>query len=360
MTSVMDADEPSIRALQQRITLLEQGMKQAAHIRDMWRKSTDELQATKAELSESLAQLTTAHEELGRKSDALELANTKLKEEIALRERMEAELRLAQKLESIGQLAAGIAHEINTPIQYISDNTRYLSDAFDSFVALFKQLLPLADQAADHDNVIAQAVETIRSGDLADLAEDVPEAIAETLDGIGQVADIIKSMKEFSHMGSQEKTAVDINHALETTATVARGEWKHLAEIEWQLAKHLPAVNAVAAELTQVFLNLLINAAHAVAAAHGASGVGPGLIRIATTVEDDGVMVRITDNGIGIPDDAKEHIFDPFFTTKDVGEGSGQGLSVARSIIVNHHNGMIDAESVRGVGTTLSVWLPLS
>jgi signal transduction histidine kinase len=356
----MDTGEASIRALQQRITLLEQGMKQAAHIREMWRKSSDELQATKAELSESLAQLTTAHEELGRKTDALELANTKLKEEIALRERMEAELRLAQKLESIGQLAAGIAHEINTPIQFIGDNTLYLSEAFDSFVALFNQLQPLADQATDPSAAIAEAVDMIRSGDLADLAAEVPEAITETLDGIEQVATIINSMKEFSHMGSQKKSTVDINHALETTATVARGEWKHIAKIEWQLDEQLPVIDAVAAELNQVFLNLLINAAHAVAAARGASSDGLGLIRIATTVENDGIMVRITDNGIGIPDDVKEHIFDPFFTTKDVGEGSGQGLSVARSIVVNHHHGKIDAESVSGVGTTLSVWLPIS
>jgi len=356
----MDADEASIQILQQRVTLLEQGIKQAAHIREMWRKSADELKATKAELSDSLALLTTAHEDLRDKSDALELVNTKLMDEIALRERMEAELRLAQKLESIGHLAAGIAHEINTPIQYISDNTLYLSAAFDSFVTLFNQLLPLADDTVDHAMLIAEAVETLKTGDLADPAEDVPDAIAETLEGIEQVASIVKSMKEFSHLGSQEKCSVDVNHALETTATVARGEWKHAAEIEWQLAENLPEIYAVAAELNQVFLNLLVNAAHAVAAAHGTSGDGPGLIRIATTVEGDGVVVRLTDNGIGIPDDVKEHIFDPFFTTKDVGEGSGQGLSVARSIVVNHHDGMIDAESVPGVGTTLSVWLPLS
>lgn len=360
MTGAVNADEVSIQALQQRITLLEQGIKQAAHIREMWRISADELKATKAELSDSLAQLTTAHEELRHKSDDLELVNTKLRDEIALRERMEAELRLAQKLESIGQLAAGIAHEINTPIQYIGDNTLYLSAAFDSFLALFNQLLLLADDTVDQATLIAEAMETVTTGDLADLAEDVPDAIAETLEGIEQVASIVKSMKEFSHRGSQEKGSVDINHALQTTVTVARGEWKHAAEIEWQLADDLPEICAIGAELNQVFLNLLVNAAHAVAAAYGTGGDGPGLIRIATTVERDGVMVRLTDNGIGIPDSVKEHIFDPFFTTKDVGEGSGQGLSVAHSIVVNHHHGMIDAESVPGVGTTLSVWLPLS
>lgn len=357
MTDTSSSDEATIRALRQKIALLEQGMKQAAHVRELWGKAVSDLKATKVELKSSLAQLTAAHGELAQKNASLEQLNKQLQEEMALRARMEVELRLAQKLESIGQLAAGLAHEINTPIQYIGDNTLYLDAAFNSYLALFNQLRPLADGDAEEGSPLAEVLELIRSESLADLAEDVPEAIAETLEGVSEVAAIVKSMKEFSHQGSAEKAPVDINHALETTVTVARGEWKKVAEIEWDLDERLPVVSAISAEINQVFLNLLVNAAHAVAKVHtGDDDIG--WIRITTTARDDGVAVRIADNGIGIPDDIMELIFDPFFTTKDVGEGSGQGLSIARSIVVDHHHGTIDVTSEPGAGATFTVWLP--
>ena len=226
MTITSSTDEATIRALQQKVALLEQGMKQAAHVRELWGKAVRELKATKAELKESLTGLTAAHQELEAKSISLVRLNQQLQEEMALRERMEVELRLAQKLESIGQLAAGIAHEINTPIQYIGDNTRFLSSAFESFLALFERLRPLIDANGDGIPAVAEAIEfadaieIIRDQGLADLAEDIPDAIAETLEGIQQVSEIVGCMKEFSHHANTEKSPVDINRSLQTTVTL--------------------------------------------------------------------------------------------------------------------------------------------
>lgn len=353
-------DEATVRALEQKIALLEQGMKQAAHVRELWGKAVRELKATKVELKKSIAELTTTQEELEQKNESLEQLNIQLKAEIELRERMEVELRLAQKLESIGQLAAGIAHEINTPIQYIGNNTQYLGSAFESYLALFNQLRPLAELATVPGEPIAGAIEIMRDRHLDDLAEDIPEAIAETLEGIEHVAQIVKSMKEFSSNETHEKGPVDINHALETTVNVARSEWKDVAEIEWRLSQDLPEVYAVRVELNQVFLNILINAAQAVGVANLQRDNQLGVITIATGVDGDGVAVKVTDTGVGIPPEIKDQIFDLFFTTKDVGIGSGQGLSIAHSIIVDHHDGRIEVDSEPGIGATFTVWLPAS
>ncbi len=358
MTTTSSSDEVTVDALQQKIFLLEQGLKQSAHLRELWTNAVRELKATRAELRRSLERLTEAHEQLEQKSVSLERLNQHLSEEMELRERMETELRLAQKLESIGQLAAGLAHEINTPIQYIGDNTRYLGTDFDACLALFDQLRPILDENADPAILLDRARQIVETEDLAGLAEDVPDALTETLEGIEQVAEIVSSMKEFSHHGTQGKTPVDINRALQVTATVARSEWKDVAEIEWQLAE-LPDVYAVGAELNQVFLNLLVNAAQAVAEAAKKRTSPPGVIKITTAVAAGGVSVEVTDNGIGVPDDVKEHIFDLFFSTKDVGVGTGQGLSIARSIVVDRHNGTIDMVSEPGVETSFVIWLPI-
>jgi len=353
------SDIATIKALRQKVALLEQGMQQAAHVRQLWGKAVKDLKATKAELKTSLAQLTAAHEELAHKNASLEQLNKQLQEEMAIRERMEIELRLKQKLESIGQLAAGLAHEINTPIQYIGDNTLYLDTAFHSYLTLFDQLRPLIESNGSDSAPLAGVRETIENERLADLAEDVPEAIAETLEGVAEVAAIVQSMKEFSHKGSANRGPVDINHALETTVNVARGEWKKAAVINWDLDRRLPTIYAVGAELNQVFLNLLVNAAHAVAEKYGTGDNPTGAISITTAARDGGVEVQVSDNGTGIADDIIDLIFDPFFTTKDVGEGSGQGLSIARSIVVERHGGSIDVVSEPGAGATFTVWLPI-
>ncbi len=333
-------------------------MAQAAHVREMWRRSVDELKATKADLNASLSALTVAHDQLERESAAVQRLYTELQEETALRERIETELRLAQKLESLGGLAAGIAHEINTPIQFISDNTAFLRTAFDSFAHWFDHLHSLVEDDANLQSLVAEVAKMTGSGELSDLVDEVPEAIDETLEGIEQVSDIVKSLKEFAQPGTQQRGPTDINHLLHVSVTVARCEWKNVAAIEWQLAERLPEVYAVAAELNQVFLNVVVNAAHALAARTGQDSRDPGSIRIETSCERDGVLVRIRDTGIGMSKDVMAHIFDPFYTTKDVGQGKGQGLAIAHSIVVGHLGGRIDVESKPTIGTTFSIWLP--
>ena len=335
------ADQPTVEQLQQRIVLLEQGMSQATNLREMWSKAVRDLKATKAELKE--------------KNEALGELNQQLKDEMALRERMEAELRLAQKLESIGQLAAGIAHEINTPIQFIADNTQYLGDAFVSYQALVDQLKPLAESVGETADAIGPVLEVLERERLDELAEDVPDAIEDTIEGIQHVARIVKSMKEFAKRGGEGKAPTDINQALETTVTVAGAEWKGVADVQWDLDAGVPEVHAAADELKQVFLNLIINAAEAISAADR----DQGLISIGTATDGDGVTVSIEDNGTGIPPELLDQIFDPFVTTKDVVAGAGQGLSIAHSVIVDHHKGRINADSVPGEGATFKLWLPI-
>lgn len=359
----MTAPAPSdgeVAVLQQKIALLEQGMGQAARIRELWAKSVRELKETKAELKQSLQQLADAHSELTEKNNVLEHLNGQLREEMAFREKVEAERLLSQKLESIGQLAAGIAHEINTPIQFIGDNARFLQTAFDGLQQLLVALDPehRAEEGTEATR-LAAVFAAADAGDLLGIAEDVPDAIAESLEGLDQVATIVKSMKEFSYQGSQTRTLVDINRALETTAVVATGEWRKVAEIDWQLDEELPQIYGVGAELNQVFLNLVVNAAHAVAESLERNGRGKGRISVVTEGDAAGVTVTVADDGVGIPESLRDQIFDPFFTTKDVGAGTGQGLTVARSIVVEHHGGTIDFCSEVGVGTSMKVWLPI-
>lgn len=250
---------------------------------------------------------------------------------------LENTLKQAQKLESIGQLAAGIAHEINTPIQYIGDNTTFLSDAFQD---LFSALQSIKNEVPDFEF----------------LTTEVPKAVEQTLDGVKQVSRIVKAMKDFAHPGTEEKTPLDLNRAIDNVVTVAKNEWKYFAEVVTDLDPLIPPVPALPGELNQVFLNLLVNAVHAIQAA-GKAGLGK--ITIATKRIGNSVEVRLTDSGSGIPERIRDRIFDPFFTTKPVGQGTGQGLSIAHSVVVQRHGGSISFETELGVGTTFIVSLPL-
>lgn len=235
-----------------------------------------------------------------------------------------------QKLESVGQLAAGIAHEINTPTQFVGDNTRFLSDAFDDLMRLLDDVEQLVEaaQKTDIDPTLLDAVERARtSADVDFLRQEVPKAIEQSLEGIQRVSKIVYAMKAFSHPDIAEKMATDLNAAIETTVTVARNEWKYVADVELELDPTLPAVTCCPGEINQVLLNLIVNAAHAIAEKVGAKGADKGKITIATKTDDDAVEVRVTDNGTGIPEEHHRRMFTPFFTTKAVGKGTGQGLS---------------------------------
>jgi signal transduction histidine kinase len=292
-----------------------------------------------------------------------------IKEDITERKRaeqeraaLEVQLRQAQKLEAIGQLAAGIAHEINTPTQYIGDNLHFVQDAIHDLSPVLGQLgrfLEATKQNAVTGQMVQELESSVRAADLDYLLAEVPRALEQSLDGVRRVAKIVQAMKEFSHPGSEKMTVVDLNRAIESTITVARNEWKYVADVVTDFDPVLPAVPCLPGEFNQVILNLLINAAHAIGDVVGRGERGKGSITVSTRHFDDQVEVRIRDTGTGIPEAARSRIFDPFFTTKPVGKGTGQGLAIARSVIVDKHGGSIDFETEMGKGTTFIIRLPL-
>jgi len=292
----------------------------------------------------------------------LEEQNRKLEEAHNALKKTQSQLLHAQKMESIGQLAAGVAHEINTPIQYIGDNTRFLRDNFQEIARALKssvELVATAKRNALTPELINQTEQAIAATDIGYLIEQIPAAITETLEGVDRVAKIVRAMKEFSHPGTKEKTAVDINHAIETTALVARNEWARIANLTTDLDTTLPQVPCLAGEVNQVILNIIVNAAHAIAETPTVKQGGKGAITIRTRRVGDWAEIYVSDTGSGIPESARDKIFDPFFTTKDVGKGTGQGLFIAHDVVVKKHRGTIAFETELGQGTTFIIRLPL-
>lgn len=275
---------------------------------------------------------------------------------------MDMQLRQAQKLEAVGQLAAGIAHEINTPTQYVGDNTRFLKDAFTDLHKILdshKELLTAAEKNAVTPELLARVRAVLAAADFQYLSEQIPSAINETLEGVERVTKIVRAMKEFSHPGGKEKSAVDINKAIESTVTVARNEWKYVAEMKLELDTNLPLVPCFLGEFNQVILNLVINAAHAIGDVVKQTGGAKGLITISTRCDGSEVEVRVSDTGTGIPENVRPRIFEPFFTTKALGKGTGQGLAIVYGSIVKKHGGKVSFETETGRGTTFILRLPL-
>ena len=260
---------------------------------------------------------------------------------------LERQLAQTQKLESIGQLAAGIAHEINTPIQYIGDNGKFLEGAFRDLVKFTEANRTHGNNDGDNDRVFSY------------LRDEVPKAIEQLLEGVDHVARIVLAMKEFSHPGPAEKIPVDINRAIESTILVSKNEWKYLADLTTDFVQDLPPVPCLAGEFNQVILNLIVNAAHAISDVVRDSG-GMGRIHITTRRDRSIVEIRVSDTGCGISKANQSKIFDPFFTTKPVGKGTGQGLAIAYGVIVQKHGGAIQVESEPGIGTTFIIRLPLA
>jgi two-component system, NtrC family, sensor kinase len=265
------------------------------------------------------------------------------------REELEADLRQAQKLESLGTMAGGIAHELNTPIQFVTDNTRYLSTAFDSCLAAIRDL---------QSKVSAETrTEVERAFDLDYLRNEVPQAITQSLDGLDRIAEIVLAIKRFSHPASATKEFNDIGQVIRTAATVSKNQWKYVADLELDIASDLPMVKSNAGELNQVFLNLIVNAAQAVEDA--TDKPKPGKIKVSARAVPQGIECRISDTGTGIKPEHLARIFDLFFTTKAPGRGTGQGLSVTHTIITQSHGGKIDVETELGTGTTFIITLPI-
>lgn len=283
-------------------------------------------------------------------------------EDITEKQKFAAQTALSQKMEAIGQLAAGIAHEINTPIQYIGDNLRFLNKAFSRYaetLSIIQQMAAghLEQQLTMED--LQTMEEIIHSNKIARYTTEVPNAVNEALDGIDRVRKIVLAMREFSHPTEHEKKPADINHGIETTITISRNEWKYCADMETDLDPDLPLVECQIDEINQVVLNMIVNGAQAIQEKNRAVPKEKGKIRITTRTSAEHVIIEISDSGAGIPESIRDRIFDPFFTTKGVGRGTGQGLSVARNIIVNKHQGQINVESQPSLGTTFTIKLPI-
>lgn len=275
---------------------------------------------------------------------------------------LERQLRQAQKLESIGQLSAGIAHEINTPMQYVGDNTEFLSFSIKKILDLTKKYGDLFQSVRDGEikaDKVKIVEEALQDTNIEQISTMVDDAIKESLEGISRVVEIVKAMKDFSHMGSGEKKTIDINKAIKSTITIARNEWKYVSELETDFDSSIPGVNCIPGEMNQVILNLITNAAHAIGKHLGDKSAEKGLIKISTRLDGDWVEIRCSDTGTGIPVKIQDRIFDPFFTTKEVGKGTGQGLSIAHSVITEKHAGTITFETEQGRGTCFIVRLPL-
>ncbi|VAX16401.1 diguanylate cyclase/phosphodiesterase (GGDEF & EAL domains) with PAS/PAC sensor(s) [hydrothermal vent metagenome] len=275
---------------------------------------------------------------------------------------LESQLSQAQKLESIGQLAAGIAHEINTPTQFVGDNIRFLQDAFTDIGTLLEknsELFATYGEVAGCKEFVRDMEQAMEKSDMAFICDEAPQAIQAALRGVDRIATIVRAMKEFSHPGTKEKTPIDINKAIESTITVARNEWKYIAEMEMDFDKSLPLVPCLPGDFNQVILNLITNAAHAISKAAGNDQNTKGKITITSRNKNDFAEISVSDTGTGIPADIIEKIFDPFFTTKEVGKGTGQGLALSRSVIVDKHGGTIKVKTEEGKGTTFIISLPM-
>ncbi len=268
----------------------------------------------------------------------------------------ESERQLAhkQKLESIGQLAAGVAHEINTPIQYIGDNAEFLQEAFSGLISLADAVQQMQETTAPIAITSGTDWESLQF-----YRTEIPSSLGQLREGVARVAAIVRAMKEFSHPGPVERVPLDINRGIESTILVSSHEWKYVAEITTDLDRQLPPVPCIAGEFNQVILNLIVNAVHAISDVVQESG-SKGRIHISTRNTGGCVEIRVSDTGSGIPDSVQPKVFDPFFTTKPVGKGTGQGLALAHAVIVQKHKGTIHLESKIGSGTTFVIRLPLA
>lgn len=280
--------------------------------------------------------------------------------DISERKELERQLTHAQKLESIGQLAAGIAHEINTPTQYVSDNARFIKDAFEDILKLVDRLMTFlgrSKEAQAESEMTKEVEELAEEMEIDFLREEVPKAIDQSLEGLERISSIVMAMKKFSHPGESGMKHMDINDALENTLVVSRNEWKYVADVETELDRTMAPVLCFPDDLNQVFLNVIVNAGHAIA--EKVEGTDQkGRIHIATHDLGDFIEITIADTGTGIPNNNRGRLFDPFFTTKKVGKGTGQGLAISYSVIVDKHQGEIFFDTVEGEGTTFHIRIP--
>jgi signal transduction histidine kinase len=325
-------------------------------------ESSDEIAVLAVAFNQMVEQLASERDRLEerviQRTVQLEDANIQLREEMKQRSAMELELRHAQKLQSVGRLAAGVAHEINTPIQFVGDSVQFIDEAISDVVVVLSKQRDVVERVLAGEAAVAcaaAAVEAFEQYDMQYLLEELPQAAGRALDGVSRVGAIVQSMKVFSHQ-HQGLTLVDINQVIVNTLTIARNEYKYVADVETDYGD-IPLVSCQRGEINQVLLNIVLNAAQAIADA--TDGDRRGRISIATKRDGDCVVVSIADTGGGIPDEIRDRVFEPFFTTKEVGKGTGQGLAIAHSVIVDKHGGSLMFDSTPGVGTTFHIRLPI-
>lgn len=276
---------------------------------------------------------------------------------------LEIQRHQSQKLEAIGQLAAGIAHEINTPTQFIGNNLYFLANGFKDFTNLLQKYKQSIELLLSGERTQAEEIieECKSEYDLDFLLQEIPLSIDGSLSGIDRVTRIVNAMKEFSHPGTHEKVITNINHSIDNTIIVTRNEWKYVADLTTDLDPSLPDIPCLVDEFNQVILNLIKNAAEAIREAKDAGKLPEmGKIEISTSCDGDWVTIQVSDNGPGIPASIRDRVFDPFFTTKEVGKGTGQGLSISYDVIVNKHGGKITFESSEEKGTIFTIKLPVA
>jgi len=282
--------------------------------------------------------------------------------DITDRKKMESQLQQSHKMEAIGQLAAGIAHEINTPVQFVGDNTRFFQESFDDLIQIIKQQQESLEAARANsltDELVEKTNRLIEDIDLEYLEEEIPVAIQHSLKGVERIAKIVQAMKIFAHPGMVAREPVDINEEIGKTITITRNEWKYVAELTTEFDDSLPPVPCFRAEFNQVILNMIVNAAHAIAEVNKENQSAKGTIHIRTIHEGGYAKICIGDTGAGIPEEIRTKIFDLFFTTKEPGKGTGQGLAISHSVIVEKHNGTLDLQTEEGKGTTFIIGLPI-
>jgi signal transduction histidine kinase len=278
--------------------------------------------------------------------------------------RTQAELLAAQRWAAVGTLAAGVAHEINTPLQFVSDNLHFLRNATRQLMAQLEPLRRLRDRVlegaplAELADAASHANQAERASRWAFLEKELPNALGACVDGLESVAAIVDSLQEFAHSSPDEKEPADLNRAIEGTLALAVNEYKHVAELKTELGE-LPPLICHIGDLRQVVLNLVVNAAHAIAdVVRGTEQKGE--LGVRTWLDGDEVRIAISDTGTGIPEEIRHRVFEPFFTTKEVGKGTGQGLAIAWSLVTQRHHGALSFETAPGRGTTFHVRLPLS
>jgi len=296
------------------------------------------------------AQLDGLEAAVAARTSQLAAANARLAKELAWRDRVETDFRVSQRLEAVGQLAAGIAHEINNPLQYVGDHLEFVHEATSDLLGLVGRIEAWAAAPGDGNGAAARC--GLDALDLPYMKRELPDALDAIQGGVKRIRSIVRAMKELSHPGTRDARAADINHAIESALEISASSYRTVAELDKNLAP-LPQVVCYIAELGQVFLNLIVNAAHAM------EGKGRGRLTVRSAIDGDHVVISFGDTGGGIPPEIQQKIFDPFFTTKEVGRGTGQGLAIARAIVVDRHGGSLSFDSAADLGTTFVIRIPI-